>query len=340
LRIIKVLLGIVLGLLVVYLSGPAPDKPILHNVVEESSIPYNELEAYIKAKEGKVDVVEGAEAKIVWADSIPTKTPYVLVYLHGFSASHPEGQPIHENFARRYGCNLFLSRFEGHGLKPYEDPLLDVTPTSILSSAKEAVAIAQQIGDSVIVMGTSTGATLGLYLSSGGNKIHSLITYSANVDMLNKQSNIFKYPWGLQIARLIQGGKNYSYNNDDNPGRKYWTNTYRLEAIQSLRLLVDETMTTETFKLIDQPVFAGYYYKSEQEKDNSISIPALKNMIATISTPPNQTRLINFPEANAHVIGCEFTSGSWEEVQQETFKFAEEVLGLIPVDSSLISFEE
>ena len=32
-----------------------------------------------------------------------------VVYLHGFSASQEEGDPVHYDFAQKFGCNLFLA---------------------------------------------------------------------------------------------------------------------------------------------------------------------------------------------------------------------------------------
>jgi pimeloyl-ACP methyl ester carboxylesterase len=199
----------------------------------------------------------------------------------------------------------------------------------MVNSAKQAIAVGQAIGHKVIVMGTSTGGTLGLYLASGNPSIEGLILYAPNIDLLNQQTRMLTYPWGLQIAKAMFG-ETYSYDNSDNPGRQFWTNTYQLEAIQGLRLLLDETMTETTFRNITQPVFAGYYYKSEDEKDNSISIPALLDMMELLATPPNQKRSVAFPEADAHVICCEYVSKSVNEVRSETFEFAEITLGLEP----------
>ena len=41
-------------------------------------------------------------------DSLKEKTEYAVVYLHGFSASQEEGDPVHYDFAKKFGCNLFL----------------------------------------------------------------------------------------------------------------------------------------------------------------------------------------------------------------------------------------
>jgi hypothetical protein len=61
-----------------------------------------------------------------------------VVYIHGFSASQEEGDPVHYTFAKKFGCNLFLNRLADHGVDTTE-PLLNVTADKLWSSAKEAL---------------------------------------------------------------------------------------------------------------------------------------------------------------------------------------------------------
>ena len=329
-RTVKVVIGVFLALLVLYLLGPAPDKPILNTHVSDLEIGLDQLDSEIIEAEQQFDLIAGSEAYIEWADSLKQKTEYSIVYLHGFSASHPEGEPLHINFAERYGCNLYLSRLYGHGLQNEEEPMITVTSDKLLTSAKRAIAIGKLIGEKVIVMATSTGATLALFLASGGDDIHSLILYSPNIDLLDESSKVLRYPWGIQVARLVTGGKYYEYDNQDNPGRRFWTNKYRLEAAQTVRLLVDETMKNSVFEEVTQPVFVGYYFKNDDEKDDAVSIPAILDMVDQLGTEKEKVRLVNFPNAKSHVISSHYTSKSWVEVQQETYLFAEEVLALRP----------
>jgi len=333
LRTLKIAIGILLALLVLFLLGPTPHDPILSTKVKPLDLSMDGLDEYMLNKEGEFNIVKGAEAQVIWADSVPKVTTYSVVYLHGFSATHPEGQPIHINFAKRYGLNLYLSRLADHGLVDDQEPMLNLSPDRLYNSAKEAIAIGRLIGEQVIVIATSTGATMALHLASGGNDIHSLILYSPNVDLADESSKILNYPWGLNIARMVVGSDYYEYDNQDNPGRRYWTNRYRLEAVQTVRTIVDHTMTEEVFMNVEQPVFVGYYYKNEEEKDNSVSIPAIHDMVKKLGTDNEKIRVINFPDADAHVISSQFTSKSWKAVQTETFRFAEEVLNLKPINA-------
>src|SRR5688572_29020681 len=85
-------------LVIVYLMGPRPGKPILSN--ELPQVPADTLDEYVRHKELQHKLRPDNEARIVWAnDSSKQKTRYSILYLHGFSASQGEGDPVHKNIA-------------------------------------------------------------------------------------------------------------------------------------------------------------------------------------------------------------------------------------------------
>ena len=61
----------------------------------------------MQSEEAKHKVKPNNEAKIIWADSNHQQTDYAIVYLHGFSASQMEGDPVHRNIAKQFHCNLY-----------------------------------------------------------------------------------------------------------------------------------------------------------------------------------------------------------------------------------------
>src|SRR5688572_8795733 len=127
----------------VYFLGPQPEAPVFSKklpVVPQSA---DALEEYITKKESRHKIKPQNEAMIVWRDSSKARTPYAVLYLHGFSASHMEGDPVHQAFARDFGCNLYLSRLSDHGVDTTEQ-LLYFTADRFWESAKEAFAITKQ----------------------------------------------------------------------------------------------------------------------------------------------------------------------------------------------------
>jgi pimeloyl-ACP methyl ester carboxylesterase len=328
-RTIKIILGIFLLLLATYFLGPQMPKPLLN---AELPLIFGNIDDYVSHLDAAEKVKPGNGAKIIWAnDSVHRPTEYVLLYLHGFSASRMEGFPVNEDFPKRYGCNAYLARLASHGLIT-ENPLLDMTPYRLYESAKQSLMIARQLGQNVVIMGTSTGGTLGLKLAADfPEMVYGLILYSPNVRIKQKASVLLSKPWGLQIARLSFGGK-FRVSEDNPSGEicKYWYCSYRAEGAVFLQQLIDVTMNEEVFAKVKCPLFLGYYYKDEQHQDETVEVKAGLKMFSQVGTPVTKKMAQVFPEAGSHVIACSLTSKSVSEVEKATYGFAESILKMTP----------
>lgn len=324
-----VLIVLLLGLF--YFLGPRVETPKLNPSEPKVSMDLMVLEKEINQREAAIpNIRPDNEARILWADSIPRKTAYSVVYLHGWSASQEEGDPLHQATAKRYGCNLYLPRLAGHGLTE-EEPMLNITADALFDSAKEAIAVGKQLGEKVILMSTSTGGTLALPLAGGDADIAALILYSPNIEIFDPTAKLLSKPWGLQMARMVTGEDYHEFEDRTPELDKYWTTKYRLEALTQLQVLIDETMVKETFSAVNQPVFLGYYYKDEIHQDSTVSVPAMLEMFEQLSTPEDKKVKVAFPEAGDHVLASYITSKDLESVRKETFEFLEEIIGLKPV---------
>ncbi len=329
----KLFIGIVILLVIgaiVYALGPRVSYEAVSADIPVLAIPNSELDAYIAKKEGKItDMKPDNEARIIWHDTAFQKTPYSVVYLHGFSSSQEEGDPIHTNFAQRYGCNLFLSRLDDHG-RVDSNSFREMTPESLMESAREAVAIGNMIGENVIVISCSTGGTLSAYLAAENpDMIHSQIMYSPNIDIYDPLSAMLTKPWGYQLAEWTFKGE---YNRIDYPplSQKYWNEIYHINGAIAVKDMIEQTMNEETFKKIEQPLFMGYYYIDEERQDKVVSVERMHEFFSQISTPEDQKKKMSFPTAGRHVIASHVMSGDVETVQKETFLWAESVLKLVP----------
>jgi esterase/lipase len=228
--------------------------------------------------------------------------------------------------------NLYAPLLASHGIDTTE-PLIDMTPDRLYESAKEALVAAQYLGDKVIIMGTSTGATLGLKMATEfPDLIDGFIFFSPNVELKDPTTKLTSKPWGLQIARFFMKGK-YRVRNSNFASEDchYFNCMYRLEAIVYLQQLLDVTMKKEIFAKVDKPLFMGYYYKDEENQDQTVSVAALLKMYDQLGTPENLKQKIAFPEAGDHVIGCKLFSKQWQDVEKATYQFAEEKLGLTAI---------
>ncbi len=324
-RTLKIVCAVFILLLITYFLGPKMPEPVLNSNLPAVSGNIDEFVTHLESLE---KVRPGNEAKIIWAnDSVHGKTDYVLLYLHGFSASRMEGYPVNEDFPKKYNCNAYLARLASHGLLT-ENPLIDMTPERLYESAKLALVIAGQLGKKVIIMGTSTGGTLGLKLAADfPEKVSGLILYSPNIKIKQKASKLLSKPWGLQIARINFGG-DFRISSDDPSGEicKYWYCRYRAEGPVYLQQLIDITMNQEVFSKVKCPLFLGYYYRDEQHQDQVVEVKEEISMFSQVSTPKALKRAQQFPDAGSHVIACNLTSKSYVDVENATYRFADEIL--------------
>ncbi|SFF25128.1 alpha/beta hydrolase [Spirosoma endophyticum] len=326
--------GLLLAVIVVgYFLGPSAhpdaikDEPIM---LDPDLV---KLEQGISDAEQKSNLRPDNEARIVWADSShKVKTPYSIVYIPGFGASWAEGDPVHKQLANYFGCNLYLARTHEHGVNS-PDAFKDLTPSNYAGSAERALAIGKQLGENVIIMGTSAGGMLALYLAAHHPEIEGLVLYSPCIATANPALKLVTGPWGKQILSQVFGGE-HVVNSYDQPGRiRYWLPQYHTNGLITLQTMLDEWMTPDQFRKVKQPVFMGYYYKDEDHQDNVVSVPAMLNMFDQLGTPANKKEKVDFPEAGAHVIASHFTSGDINGVYQRTLTFMENVLKLKPVST-------
>ncbi len=326
----KILYGtlITLGIIVIiFLLGPKPTKPEYNTQLPEISVDLDHLDSLIAHKEAQYRIKPDNQSRIIWAnDSIKQKTEWVLLYLHGFSASWFEGSDLNLDFATRYGCNAYFPRLADHGLVT-DDPLLHMAPDSLWNSAKEALVIARQLGHKVMIMSTSTGGTLSLKLAAEYPElVDGLILYSPNIK-INAPTTLLTKPWGLQIARLLFKGKYRTITEDfECPECKYWFCKYRLEAVVYLQQLVSTTMTKETFQKVKCPVFLGYYYKDKKNQDPVVKVSAELKMFEQLGTHEKQKIKKGFPDAGVHVIANSLFSKDYKSVAAETFRFADSLM--------------
>ena len=330
-RFLKRLLAVILVLIIIYFLGPHPSHPVYNTSLTTIPSADTSLEKYISQQESQHKIKSNNEARIVWAnDSLKQKTEYAIVYLHGFSASQEEGNPVHRNIAKQFGCNLYLSRLSQHGIDT-TDALYNITADNLWESAKQAYAIGKQLGKKVILMGTSTGGTLALQLAAMYPEIAGLILYSPNIAINDPNAWLLNNPWGLQIARLVKKSDLNTAKNNSQEYKQYWNYQYRLEATVQLEELLETAMNTSTFANVKQPTLTLYYYKDEQHQDAVVKVAAMKEMMAGLGTPANQKKMVAIPEAGNHVLASPIQSKDIVHVEKETVVFMQEILHLQPV---------
>lgn len=324
-------LGIFLVILIiVYFVGPQPTTPKYNNQLPVIPSDAVQLEKYIADNEAKHKLKPDNEARILWFDdSAKARTEYAVVYLHGFSASQEEGDPVHYEFAKKFGCNLYLARLAEHGIDT-TNPLANYTAEKSWRSAVEAFAIGKQLGQKVILMSTSTGSTLALKLCAEFPEIAANIMMSPNIAINDPNAWMLNNHWGLQIAQIVVGKHKIS---DDTTAlsAQYWNHRYSTNSLVQLEELIESTMKESTFRKVIQPSLMLYYFKDKEHQDPVLKVSAMKRMFTQLATPDSLKRQVAIPNADNHVLASPIKSKDVESVKKEAEKFAVEILKMHPL---------
>lgn len=316
-------------LIVLYFVGPHPSSPAYAAAQPVVPAEPAALESYIRDREAVHKLKPDNEARIVWTDSSRKKTPYAIVYLHGFTASQGEGDPVHRYLAAKYGCNLYLARLAEHGIDTV-DAMVHLTADAYWASAQEALAIGRQLGDKVILMGTSTGGTLALQLAyTYPDQVAALVLCSPNIAINDANAWLLNDPWGLQIAHLVTGSDYIISKEDYGPlWRQYWYPKYRTEAAVALEELVETTMKKENFAKVTQPVGLFYFYKDETHQDSTVKVSAELAMFDQLGTAAAMKYKEALPESGTHVITSGIRSHDIPGVEKGIDHFLTDILHL------------
>lgn len=325
-KIFRGLLYVLAVLVIVYAFGPAPEKPVFSTSLTTPPNTATSLEKYVADMEATHRLRPNNEARIVWAnDSAKSKTEYAIVYLHGFSASQEEGNPTHRDIAKQFGANLYLARLAEHGIDTV-DQLINYTADGLWESAKAAYAIGKQLGNKVILMGTSTGGSVALQLAATYPEIAGLVLISPNIRINDPNAWLLNNHWGKQIAQLVLGSQ-YRYAGDTRPVyRQYWNYEYRIESLVNLQEYLETAMVPETFEKVKQPTLTLAYYKNDTAQDNVVKVSAMRDMYADLGTTANQKRWVEMTTTGDHVQGSPIKSKDVEGVKREIGVFLKEVM--------------
>ncbi|SMD32216.1 hypothetical protein SAMN04488029_0559 [Reichenbachiella faecimaris] len=335
------MIAIILLVFLVYWQGPRPVFEKVSSNIETLDISIDKIDSTIATFESQFPNIKPEnESRIIWADSV-RKTPYAMVYLHGFSAGVMESDPVHQTLAKKYGCNLYLARLSHHGLSG-SDAFEGLTPAALMHSAAEAIAVGHVIGEKVILISCSTGGTLSIYLTANNpDLIAAQIMYSPNTAIDDPTAILLNKPWGRELTHLVLG--DYRIGDSTKVGtpiQRYWTLTYRSEALVALQELLDQTMIDQIFEKIESPYFIGYYYKNDEESDHVISVPGIIDFDSKTNTPASLKRVVAFPDVGNHVMASDLQSNDIESVIHETSLFIEEVLGIVPVQYDTLNLNQ
>lgn len=242
------------------------------------------------------DIRPGLAKGIVWHAPSHQRTPWAVVYLHGFSASRSETAPLADQVAQQLGANLFYTRLAGHGRS---GPAMgEARVQDWLADTVEAVRIGQTLGERVLVIGVSTGATLAswLALQPQGAQVAAYAFVSPNYGPRDKRSEIINGPWGQQIALALEGETRGRTPADPREAQA-WTTRYPTRALFPMMALVKHVRDSDLAQF-RTPVLMLY-----SETDQTVDPAETRAAFARIGSAQKQLQRVDYSESQGqHVL--------------------------------------
>ncbi|MBB5864216.1 alpha/beta fold hydrolase [Xanthomonas sp. 3058] len=265
----------------------------------------------------RTDLKPGNAARCHWHYATQTATPLVLLYLHGFTAGPGEAGALPEQMADALAANLYVHRWPGHGFNAPE-AMQGLTPAALQASALEALAQAQRLGERVVIVGSSMGAALGLWLTAHRpDAIAAVIAWSPAIQATDP-------------ALLDQVCAAQLPLTDPRPRTPaelaFWSQAVHPDGFRALRSLFAANAADPPWPRVHCPVFMGYYRAANGDEDPSASVPAMLEMFAALGTAPARKSAVAF-DTGAHAVGSPHKTPLAGTVAQASVDFLRAQLG-------------
>jgi esterase/lipase len=197
-----------------------------------------DLDGHLAGSEARIPALRPqAQRRILWHDPASRqRTRYALIYLHGFSASPPEMAPMPQEVAKSLGANLYLARLRGHGQDA--EAMGRASANDWLNDAAEAYAIGERLGERVVVIGASTGATLAVWLATLPHveRLHALVLISPNFGTADPRERLLRLPFAQHLLPLL--APTHGFEPANAAQALHWTTSYPSTALLQLAALV------------------------------------------------------------------------------------------------------
>lgn len=227
---------------------------------------------WLAAREaGFGDITDGTQARIVWAGEAGAMTDTVVLYLHGFSATSEEIRPVPDRVAEALGANLVFARLPGHGrsgavmAEPRAGDWLDDTEVML--------RVARGIGDRIVIIGTSTGATLASWAASDpvmADDVAAMVLISPNYALANPAGVMLEWPLArVWVPWIVGAERGFEPINESHAA--YWTTAYPTVATVTLGTLLREARARD-YSAVRTPALFLF-----ADTDQVISAPAVRD---------------------------------------------------------------
>jgi pimeloyl-ACP methyl ester carboxylesterase len=223
----------------------------------------------------------------------------------------PARGKLPEYMADALAANLYVHRWPGHG-QDSPDAMRGLTLATLQASARSALARAREMGESVVIVGSSLGASLGLWLPSVDPRhIAAVVAWSPGIRPAN--SALLDQLCALHEPVM----ETYPRTPEE---RAYWSQAVHPDGYRALKSVFDYLADSSPWSRITCPVVVGYYRSPSGMEDQIASVPAMLAMFDALGTPMTRKLAMAF-DAGAHGIGSPHKTAMAKHVAQVSVQF-------------------
>lgn len=261
------------------------------------------LDDWLLAQEAAYPDIRPGNAKgIVWNASSRARAPWAVVYLHGFSASRQETAPLSEQVARALGGHVFYTRLTGHGRTG--DALAQASEQDWMADVSEALHIGRTLGERVLLIACSTGATLATRLatSADADLVSAHVFISPNFGLRDPRAALLLHRWSRWLALAIQG-QTRSWQPANPREANAWTTRYPTKALVPMLALVQRVQTSDLSSFL-RPVLVLY-----SQRDQTVDPGAIRAAFQRLGAHQKTLHAVhNSTSQGQHVLAGDITA--------------------------------
>lgn len=157
------------------------------------------VEPFLRSRDAAAGPLRpGCHSEVTWHGAEEEPTRISVLHLHGWSASPLEIDPVDARLATNLRANLLRFRLSGHGLASADGYELyaNATRATLLRDVAQAFACGRLLGRRVLLIASSTGATLCLWLCAQplwANDVVGLVALSPALALRARSYHALKY---------------------------------------------------------------------------------------------------------------------------------------------------
>lgn len=297
-------IGLIVALIVLVLAF-GPKEPIITEVTFDEAVLGDDLDKYLETTEARIEgIKDGLQKQIIWNGAVGEATEYVIVHLHGYSASLVDLRPVPDRLAKELGANLYFARLAGHATNPPTMSTVDMGDW--MNDAAEAMAIGRRLGQKIIITSSSTGGTLSVAIANSPELregLAGLAMTAPNFKVANRTAVLAN--WGLARYWIPKLAGEWREWEPRTPEQQHgWTTRYKTVSVLPMMALVRHVNEID-FEALKTPALFVYSLKD-------VVVDAVQTTkIANRWGGPKQIELVEMGEGDdegEHVIAGDIAS--------------------------------